>query len=102
MLLDLEQLVADQAVDARLVPEDRPELDDPLLQVGELALDLLPREPGEPAETEVENRLRLDLRQPELLLELLALGSVVRLADDADHRVEIVERDQIALEHVCA
>ena len=43
-LLDLEQLLADQRVDAGRVAEDRAQLGDALLQVGVLRLDLLARE----------------------------------------------------------
>ncbi len=66
-LLDLEQLLADERVDAGRVAEDRTKLGDPLLEVGELVLDLLAREPGEAREPKVEDRLRLDLREPEAL-----------------------------------
>ena len=97
-LLDLEQLLADQAVDPRLVREDRPQLRDPLLQIGVLVLDPLPLEPGEPGEAQVEDRLGLDLRELELLDQPLArLVGVVGRPDQGDHRVEVVERDQVAL-----
>ena len=60
------------AVDLRLVAEDVAQLGDPLLQVLVLVLDLLAREPGEPREAHVENRLRLDLGELELRHQLLA------------------------------
>src|ERR1044072_7037906 len=46
-LPELEQLLADQPVDASLVAEDRAQLSDPLLQVGELVLAPLALEAGE-------------------------------------------------------
>ena len=88
---------------ARRVAEDRAELGDPLLQVGVLVLDLLAREPGEAREAEVEDRLGLDLGEPELLHQPRARRvGVVGAADQRDHRVEVVERDQVALEDVRA
>ncbi len=101
--LDLEQLLADQAVDARLVGEDGAELRDPLLEVGELVLDPLPLEAGQPLEPEVEDRLRLDLGELERLDQAGArLVRIGRCADERDHRVEVVERDEVALEDVGA
>ena len=67
MLLDLEQLLADERVDPDLVGEDRAELGDALLEVGVLLLDSLALETGEALETEVEDRLRLDLGELEAL-----------------------------------
>ena len=79
------------------------QLGDPLLQVGELVLDPLALEPGQPLEAEVENRLRLDLRELEGLHQADAGRiRVGRRADQRDDRVEVVERDQVALEHVRA
>ena len=102
-LLDLEQLLPDQRVDAGGVAEDRPELGDALLQVGVLGLDLLAGEAGEPREPEVEDRLRLDLGEPELAHQPGAgRVGVVGAADQGDHGVEVVERDQVALEDVRA
>ena len=75
--LDLEYLLADQAVHARLVSQDRAKLGDPLLEVGELLVDPLPFESGETLEAEVENRLRLDFAQIELSLK--AFPGLVRV-----------------------
>ena len=102
-LLDLEQLLADQRVDAGGVAEDRAQLGDPLLQVGVLGLDLLAGEAGEPREPEVEDRLRLDLGEAEVRHQALAgRVGVVGAADQGDHGVEVVERDQVAPEDVRA
>ena len=66
-LLDLKQLLTDDAVDPRLVAEDPAELVDPLPQIAVLVLDLLAREAGQRPQTQVEDRLGLDLGKAELL-----------------------------------
>ncbi len=79
------------------------ELGDPLLQVLELRLDLLAREACEAGEPHVEDRLRLDLAQLEPLHQLRArLVGVGGSADERDDRVDVVERDEVALEDVRA
>ena len=65
-LLDLEQLLANERVDAGRVAQDRAQLGDPFLEVGVLGLDLLAREAGQSREAKVEDRLRLDLGEAEL------------------------------------
>ena len=66
-----------------------------------LVLDLLAGETGEAGESQVEDRRGLDLGQLEALLELRPrLFGVVRGPDQRDHRVEVVEGDQIAAENV--
>ncbi len=68
-----------------------------------LVLDALPLESGELAESKIEDRLRLDLGELEAGHELLARGvRVLGVADQRDHLVEVVEGDQVALEHVRA
>ena len=102
-LLDLEQLLADERVDARRVAEDRAQLGDALAQILVLRLDLLAREPGEAREPKVEDRLRLDLGEREALHQLRArLVGVGGGADERDDRVDVVERDEVALEDVRA
>src|SRR4029077_7926712 len=72
-------------------------------EVGVLLLDLLPLERGEGAEPEVEDRLRLDLRELELLHQARASRvDVVSGADERDDLVEVVERLEVALEDVRA
>ena len=67
-----------------------------------LLLDALALECGQRAQPQVEDRLGLDLGQLELLLESGAgLVRILRLADQLDDGVEVVERLQIALEDVC-
>ena len=58
-----------RARDPRLVAEKHPQLRDPLLQVRVLVLDALALEPGERAEPQVEDRLRLQLAELEALHE---------------------------------
>ncbi len=56
---------------------------------------------GQRAQAEVEDRPRLLLGEPELGHQRLARRiGVGRVADDRDHAVEVVERDQVALEDV--
>ena len=99
--LELEQLLANQRVDAGLVRQDRSQLGDLLLQICELALDLLALERGESRQPQVQNRLRLRLRELERRHQAVAsLLDVLRRADERDDRVEVVERDEVALEDV--
>ena len=68
-----------------------------------LVLDLLTRQPGQASKTHVENRLRLDLAQRELLHQAGACRiGVGGSSDQRDDRVDVVERDEVALENVGA
>ena len=72
-------------------------------QLGVLGADLVGLERGQAGEAHVEDRLRLDLGELELLDQARAGDvGVGRGADQLDHRVEVVERDQQALEDVGA
>ena len=76
---------------------------DPLDLVGVLGLDRVGLQRGQLRQAQVEDRRRLDLGQPEARDELAArVLAVARRADQRDDRVEVVERDQQALEHVHA
>ena len=100
---DLRQLLLDQAEHPRLVAEDRPQLADPLDQVGVLGADFVGLERGEALQAHVEDRLRLLARELELRDQAVAgFVGVGRAADQFDHRVEVVERDQQPLEDVGA
>ena len=89
-VLDLEQLLLDQVAHPLLVAEDLAQLLDPLDHLVVLALDLVGLERGEPLQAEVEDRLRLDPRQVELLHQAVARGvRVARAADQLDHRVDV-------------
>ena len=68
-----------------------------------LAADLAGLERGQLRQAQVEDRLGLDHRQPEALDQLVAGALAVGGgADQRDHLVEVLERDQQALEHVRA
>ena len=74
---------------------------DRLEHLGQLVLDLLPLEAGEPLQLHVEDGLRLDGRQAEGGHQALArLGGVARRADERDHLVEVVEGDLQAFQDV--
>ena len=102
-LLDLEQLLADEAVDLGLVAENRAQLARCAPAGRRTRPRFLALQPGEALEAEVEDRLRLDLGELELSPSgRRALVGVGRSADERDDRVEVVERDEIALEDVRA
>ena len=98
---DLEELLLDQPEHRVLVAEQLAQLADPLHLVGVLALDRVGLERGELREAQLEDRLGLDVGEAEALDQAgagrLAVG---RRADQVDHRVEVVERDEQALEAV--
>ena len=64
-LLDLEQLLLDERRDLPFVAEQHPELGDALLQVRVLVLDALALEPGQRAQAQIEDGLRLQLAELE-------------------------------------
>ena len=100
---DLEQLLLDQAVDLVLVAEQLAQLADALDEVGVLALDRVGLERGQLLQAQLEDRLGLDVGEAEALDQALAGGvAVARAADQLDDLVEVVERDQQALEAVDA
>ena len=92
------------AVDPRLVAEDRAQLGDPLLQVGVLVLDLLALEPGQRARGACRGSPGPGSRESSncSIRPLRAASVSSERADQRDHRVEVVERDQVALEDVRA
>ncbi len=64
-----------------------------------LGLDLAALERSQPAQRQIEDRLRLQLREPELRHQTGARGlGILRRANQLDHRVEVPERDQQAFE----
>ena len=101
LLAHLLELLADDGHQPGLVGQDAAQLGDALHQVGVLALDALALEAGQRAQAHVEDGLGLDLGQRELAHQLgPGRVDVVGGADEGDHGVEVVERDQVALEHV--
>ena len=100
-VLDLEQLLADQAHHLGLVAEDVAQVLDALDDLVVLGLDLVGLQGGQALETEVEDRLRLEARQLEALDQPVARRvRVARAADQLDHLVDVRDRDQQALEDV--
>ena len=100
---ELEQLLLDQRVDLLLGAEQVAQLGDALLDVLELVLDALALERGEGAQAQLEDRDRLYLGELELGHQAGLRSVGVRgAADERDHRVEVVERDQVALQDVSA
>jgi hypothetical protein len=98
---DLEQFLLDQAVDLVLVAEQLAQLANALDEVGVLALDRVGLERGQLLEAQLEDRLGLDVGEPKALDQALAGDvAVARRADQLDDLVEVVERDQQALEAV--
>src|SRR5205807_8722690 len=90
-LLDLLELLLDDTVDASRVTEDAAKLCDAFPEILVLLLDLLAREAGQPREAEVEDRLRLDLRELELALQALARSvCVCGVSDQRNDGVEVV------------
>ena len=93
------ELVGDQFQQLLLVREDFLQPRDRLDRLLVLGFDLLALQRGQPAQRQVEDRLRLHLRQLELSHQAVARGlRVLRLANQLDHRVEVLQRDQQALQ----
>ncbi len=93
----------DDQVDLALASEDRLQTRDGGLDLGEFVQDLLPLETGKSLQLELENRDRLDLRKGEARDQLRPrLLGRRRASNEGDHRVEIVESDDIAAQDVGA
>ena len=98
---DLEQLGADQLVDLALVAEDAAQTGDLRDQLGVLGADLALAHAREALQAQVEDGLGLDLGEVERLHQPGAGGvRVGARADELDDRVEVVQRDEEALEDV--
>ena len=68
-----------------------------------LAPDRVALERGQLLQAQLEDRLGLDVGQPEARHQLRARDvAVARAADQGDHLVEVIERDQLTLEDVLA
>ena len=66
-----------------------------------LVLDLLALQRGQPAQLHVEDRVGLDLAQVELRDQSFArFVDARRVADQRDHGVEVVQRDEQTFQHV--
>ncbi len=100
-VLDLEQLLLDDVAHPLLVAEDLAQLADPLEHLRVLGAQLVRLERGEPLQAQVEDGLGLDAREVEALHQPVARGvGVRRSADELDHRVDVGDRDEQALEDV--
>ena len=100
---DLLQLGLDQLEDHVLVAEQLAQLADALHLVRVLLAQRVGLEAGQLLQAEIEDRAGLDLGHLEALHQPGARRvAVARGADQRDHGVEVVERDQQALEHVHA
>jgi len=85
----------------RVVRENSAQPLDRLHQLEQLVEYLLPLEAGQALELHVEDRLRLQLRQPELHHQPLArFGRALRSPNQLDYFVEMIERDLEAFEDV--
>ena len=74
-----------------------------LLQGRQLAQDLVALQAGQALQLHVQDRLRLDLRQPELRDQPgLGFSGILRAADQLDDRIEVIQRDLQAFENVRA
>ena len=91
-----------------MIAQHAPRVGEDVLQLGDelddgevLVLDLLALERGQAAQLHLQDRVGLDLAEREARHQVGAGGlHVRRLADGADDRVEVVERDLEALEDV--
>ena len=102
-LLHLEQLLTNERVDPGGISEDGSQLGDALFEVGELCLDLLARKTRESRESQIEDRLGLLFREAKVVHQARSRRlRVVRAADQRDHGIEVVERDQVAPQNVGA
>src|SRR5690606_39045813 len=99
----LAQLLLDDLEALLAALEDRAQLGDERADLGQLVLELLDLEAGQPREAHVEDRLRLAFGEPEALLEARVRGLRVRRAlDQFDDLVDVVDGDLEPLEDVLA
>ena len=101
LLLDLQELFADELCTQFLVSEEGLQALDLLHQGSVLFLQLLTLQTSEGTQTHIHDGTRLDEREGEALHKLL--DSFLRLTgrtDDADDLVDIVDSDDQALEDV--
>ena len=100
---DLLQLVLHELHALRLRLEQRAQVLDERADFLELGLELLDLEARQLREPHVEDRLGLTLRELEPLLQLgTRLRRVLRLANDLDHLVDVVDGDLETIQDVLA
>ena len=101
VLLHASQFVDDDLHEQSIAGQDGAQAFDLLQQLREFVEDLLPLEAGEALELHVENRLRLDLGQPEARHQAFTcFRNRLRSPNQRDDRIEVVEGDLQALEDV--
>ena len=103
LLLDLLQLLLDDLTHQGGILEDALVVGDLLEQLGQLGLDLLALQAGQAAQAHLEDGVGLLLGEAEALgepLRRLLVG--LRGADDRDDLVDVVERDDVALQDMRA
>ena len=102
ILLDLKQLFFDDLHLELFALQDRLESLDELDRLAVFVLNLLPLESRQALQPHVQNRLRLDFGQPELLHQArLRRLDILRSPDELHDRIDVVERDDIAFEDMC-
>ena len=101
LLLHRRELLGDNRPPQGRVGQDRLQLLDQGVQLGQLVPELLGLERTQPAQRHVEDGVGLDLAQLEALDEAGAgVGGVGRPPDDPDHLVDVVDGDDQAFEDV--
>ena len=102
-LLQLRDVRGDELHQLLLVGEDLLEPRDRLRSLLVLGFDLVALQRGQPAQSQIQDRLGLDLRELEARHQIgaRALG-VLGGADQLDHRVEVAQRDHQPFQHVQA
>ena len=103
LLLDGQDLFPDDAQHQLFVRQHGAQVRDGLLQLRVFLLQALAFQAGQAGQTHVQNRLRLLVGQRKALHELnLRLARVRASADDAHDLVDVVQRDEQALQDVGA
>ena len=103
LLLDLQKLFFDDLANELRIAEHALVVGDLLQKLGQLGLDLVAFQAGQAAQTHLKDGLGLLLRKAEALDH--ALGGLfvgLRRADDVDDLVDVVERDDEALQDMRA
>ena len=101
LVADLKKLVLQNALEHRLVGEKLDKIGDLLFQLVKLVLELFAVESLQGLQAHIEDGLRLNIGEGKALHELF-LCVVIARADDVDDLVDVVLRDEKALQQVLA
>ena len=101
LVADLKKLVLQNALEHRLVGEKLDKIGDLLFQLVKLVLELFAVEALQGLQAHIENGLRLHIGEGKALHELF-LCVVVARADDVDDLVDVILRNEKALQQVLA